>query len=184
MIPVHHRRRRLTPQLPLGAHNFLSVLEGIEGGFAIATGLVAGLSFQTLDRRLLLITATIGILVNGFNASAVKYTSEHYDDELDGREERSKFKRYFVPAALEFIAYLLICALIVLPLGLIDSLQLGVWLYILLTLITLFLAGYYRGRLLKTKPVRDGFELASSGLLIVIIGATAGWLLSLQVVIP
>ena len=89
MIPVHHRRRRLTPRLPFGAHNFLSVLEGIEGGFAISTGIIAGLSFGALDRRLLLLTAAVSILVNGFNNSAIKYSSEHYQDELDGRELRS-----------------------------------------------------------------------------------------------
>jgi hypothetical protein len=182
MIPVHHRRKRMTPRLPWGAHNFLSVLEGIEGGFAISTGIIAGLSFGVLNRNLLLTTAFISILVNGFNAAAVKFSSEHYDDELDHHEHKNIWKTYFTPAAVEFLAYLMICVLIVLPLAFLPSIHLAVAIYVALTLYILFIAGYYRGTLLRTRPVRDGLEVASLGLFIVAVGATAGFLLSRLVV--
>lgn len=100
---LKHRRRQL--KLPLGADRFLSFLEGVEGGFAISTGVIAGLSFASItNKRILLITAAISILVNGFNASAVKYSSEHYEDELDGREKHSPWQAYVVPAALKTLA--------------------------------------------------------------------------------
>ena len=71
MMP--HTKRRI----PLGADNFLSVLEGIEGGFAIFVGIVAGLYFQNISHDLLIVTGVVGLVVNAFNACAVRYTSEH-----------------------------------------------------------------------------------------------------------
>ena len=80
------RRPRHITNIPLGAEKFLAVFEGLEGGFAIGAGVLAGLSFAGLDRKILLMTAVVSIIVNGFNSSAVKYSSEHYIDELDGHE--------------------------------------------------------------------------------------------------
>lgn len=174
---TNHRRQL---HLPFSAERFLSVLEGIEGGFAISAGVVAGLSFaQITDRRILIITAAISILVNGFNASAVKYSSEHYEDELDGREKHNPWQAYFVPAAMEFIIYFVICLLTLLPLLLFIDIHFAVAWCTILTVSVLFAAGMWRGYLLRTKPLRDGCELALLGLLIIVIGASAGYILSL-----
>ena len=67
--PLHHRRRTLN--VPLGAQRFLAAFEGFEGGFAIGASIIVGLSFAGLDRRLLLTTALISIIVNGFNTASV-----------------------------------------------------------------------------------------------------------------
>lgn len=175
---LKHRRRRI--RLPFGAGRFLSVLEGIEGGFAISAGVVAGLSFANItDRRILLTTAAISILVNGFNASAVKYSSEHYEDELDGREKHNPWQAYFVPAAIEFVIYFVGCLLTLLPLLLFDGIYVAVAWCSGLTLAVLLAAGMWRGYLLRAKPLRDGLELALLGLLIIVIGAAAGFMLSL-----
>ncbi|HEX6462181.1 MAG TPA: VIT1/CCC1 transporter family protein [Candidatus Saccharimonadales bacterium] len=174
---LRHRRRRL--HLPFGAQKFLSVLEGIEGGFAISAGVVAGLSFAEItDQRILLITAGVSILVNGFNASAVKYSSEHYEDELDGREKHDPWRAYFVPAAIEFVIYFAVCLLTLLPLLVFSSTFIAVGWCTLLTALVLFAAGIWRGFLLKLHPIRDGIELTLLGLLIIAIGASAGYILS------
>jgi VIT1/CCC1 family predicted Fe2+/Mn2+ transporter len=173
-MPAHHPYRRI----PFGADNFLSVLEGIEGGFAIFVGIIAGLMFQEISYNLLIMTAAIGIIVNAFNASAVRYTSEHYIDELDGHEKRSWLRAYFIPSFIEFVTYLLVSAVAVLPLILVDDRHLALWLCILLTAAILFAAGAYRGKLLGRHVLRDAVEVALSGLLIVAVGAFSGWVLS------
>lgn len=174
---LRHRRRHL--HLPFDAQKFLSVLEGIEGGFAISTAVVAGVNFAHItDRRVLIITAAISILVNGFNASAVKYSSEHYEDELDGREKKNPWRAYFTPAAIEFVIYFAVCLLTLLPLFLFSNTLVAVIWCTLLTAIVLFAAGFWRGFLLKMHPVRDGIELALLGLLIIIIGGGAGYILN------
>ncbi len=175
------RKSRHKVRLPFGAQRFLSVLEGVEGGFAISTGVVAGLSFASItDRRLLLTTAAISIMVNGFNAAAMKYTAEHYEDELDGKEKHHKAEAYLLPAAIEFTAYFIICGITLLPLMFFPyHVEAVIWCVTLTTLV-LFAAGAWKGYLLSMrKPLHDGIELALLGLFIVGVGAMAGFLINL-----
>lgn len=165
--------------IPFGADNFLSVLEGVEGGFAIFAGIIIGLSLEGVDRRLLIITAGISIIVNAVNATAVRYGSEHYIDELDGRENLNWVRGYFVPAIIEFLVYGIASVISILPLLFIDSDFHAVSAMTALTLIFLFGAGWYRGNLLLgVHRIRDGLEVASLGLIIIAAGAGWGWLLS------
>ena len=165
--------------VPFGNDNFLSVLEGVEGGFAIFAGLVIGLSFEGVSRDLLILIAGISIIVNALNASAVRFASEHYMDELDGHEKRSWLKAYFVPSFIEFLAYLAVSLIAIIPLLLIAPLNVAISCSVFLTLIILFVAGWYRGSLLMRRhAVRDGFEVAGLGLLIIVAGGLSGWLLS------
>jgi VIT1/CCC1 family predicted Fe2+/Mn2+ transporter len=170
------RKKRRQIRLPFGSQKLLAILEGIEGGFAIGAGLVAGLAFATSDRRLLLITALISLLVSGFNSSTVKYASEHYADELDGKEKQNPAKYYLTPAVYEFIAYAVVSVITVLPLLLIDNLLYATFTCITITLVTLFAAGYWRGYLMnRHKKLRDGAELLLLGALIILIGAVSGY---------
>lgn len=173
---LRHRRSKI--QLPFGAQRFLAILEGIEGGFAIGAGLVVGLSFATDNRTLLLMTATISLLVNGFNSSAVKYSAEHYADELDGREKKNPFQHYFMPALYEFVAYMIISLVILLPLRFADSIETAAATCVGVTLVTLFAAGYWRGYLMQRRhKMRDGLELMLLGALIIVVGAVSGYIL-------
>lgn len=166
-------------RIPFGADALLSVLEGIEGGFAIFAGIVIGLSIEGVDRRLLIITAGISIVVNALNASAVRYTSEHFVDELDGRENTTWFRGYFMPAFIEFAVYALASIISIIPLLVIESTPLAVACMTVITVAVLFASGWYRGNiLLKRNRVRDGFEIAGFGLLIIVVGAGSGWILS------
>ena len=169
--------------MPLGTDNFLSVLEGMEGGFAIFAGIVIGLSFEGVSRELLLLTAFISIVVNAINASAVRFASEHYIDELDGHEKRSGFKAYFIPAIIEFVAYLVVSLISLLPLLWVPSLTNAIILSVIITMIILFCAGYYRGILLsRNHALRDAIETSGLGLLIIAAGGLSGWLISTFVV--
>lgn len=164
--------------IPLGADNFLSVLEGIEGGFAIFVGIVAGLYFQNISHDLLIVTGLISLIVNAFNSSAVRYASEHYTDELDGREKRNKFHAYFVPALVEFLTYVLVSIVAVIPLLLIRDSFTAITLTIAITVVILFLAGAYRGKLLGRHSLRDGVELAGLGTAIILVGTISGWIIA------
>lgn len=174
---LHKRRKAI--KLPFGAQRFLAILEGVEGGFAIGAGIIAGLSFATSNRKLLLMTATISLLVNGFNSAAVKYSSEHYADELDGREKKNKLRHYLMPALYHFGTYMIISLLTLLPLVFFTDIRhAAIWCGTT-TLITLFAAGYWRGYLMRRgKKVRDGLELMILGGLIIAIGAVSGFILN------
>lgn len=174
---LREKRRKL--HLPFGAERLLALLEGLEGGFAIGASVVTGLSFANLDRRVLLVSAAIGILVNGFNNASVKYSSEHYADELDGREKRNPLKYYFLPALIEFGAYFAVGFITILPLIFIPQLYLAITLCSMITLAMLFTAGYWRGFLMRMHPAKDGIEMMFLGACIIFVGGLTGYIIHL-----
>lgn len=174
--PLHSRRRSV--KLPLGTQRFLAAFEGFEGGFAIGASILVALSVAGLDRELLLVTAIVSIIVSGFNTASVKYSSEHYLDELDGREKKSAFKHYFMPSFIEFICYVALSLLSVLPLLILDNLAVAIGASVSLTLLLLFWAGAWRGYMLHMNSFRDGAETAALGFGIIAIGLVSGILVN------
>jgi len=170
--PLHDRRR--TVSLPVGGQRLLAAFEGIEGGFAIGASIVAALGIAGLPLQLLLVTAIISIIVNGFNTASVKYSSEHYLDELDGREKKSSFKHYFVPSFIEFVCYVLLSFVSVVPLIIIQDTRIAISISVLMTLVLLFVAGLWRGYMLRMNGLRDGVETALLGLGIIAVGVVSG----------
>lgn len=170
--PLHYRRRKL--RIPLGAQRFLAAFEGFEGGFAIGTSIVIALSFATNSRHVLLLTAVISIIVNGFNNASLKYSSEHYLDQLDGRETRHPLDRYFAPALVEFLSYFAISFLTVAPLIFIQDLKIAIAVSTILTLVLLFAAGYWRAYMLHMPRLRDACETMLLGGGILIVGVVSG----------
>lgn len=170
--PLHANRRAL--DLPFGTQRLLAVFEGVEGGFAIGASIIVALSIAGLERHLLLLTAFISIVVSGFNSASVKYSSEHYLDELDGREKKSPFHHYFVPAFIEFLCYMALSVVAILPLILVADIRTAVILSVALTLSVLFAAGVWRGYILRMNKLRDGIETLALGAGIILIGLVSG----------
>ncbi|HRJ06411.1 MAG TPA: VIT1/CCC1 transporter family protein [Candidatus Saccharibacteria bacterium] len=168
----YHSRRIL--KVPLGAQRFLAAFEGFEGGFAIGASIVVGLSLAGYGRETLLATAFISLIVSGFNSASVKYSSEHYLDELDGREKKHGFRNYFAPAVIEFVSYTAISLVSIIPLLLIGNITTAVWACVGVTLVLLFLAGFWRGYMLRTSSIRDGIETALLGGGIIVVGLVSG----------
>jgi VIT1/CCC1 family predicted Fe2+/Mn2+ transporter len=165
--------------IPFGTTNFLSVFTGVEGGFAIFAGIVLGLSFGDVPRNVLIASAVISIVVNALNSATIRYSSEHYLDELDGRETTHVRQRYLWPALVEFFSYVIVSVISIIPLIIVNDLQLALLWMCSVTIFVLFLAGWYRGHLLvKRHSVADGFEVLFGGVIIMLAGATAGWVLN------
>lgn len=171
--PLHARRRQIN--VPLGTQRFLAAFEGFEGGFAIGASIVVALSFAYPSRHVLLVTAIITIIVNGFNNASVKYSSEHYLDELDGRETRNPFKRYFIPSFIEFLSYFAISFLSIIPLALVEDTLTAILLSVAITLVILFGAGYWRAYMLRMPRWRDALETTVLGAGIIMVGLVSGY---------
>ena len=164
-------------KIPFGTERFLAVFEGIEGGFAIGAGVIAGMSFAGVSREILIMTAILSIIVNGYNSASVKYSSEHYLDELDGREEKSPFRDYFIPAAIQFASYIAISIVSIIPLFLMDSVNHAVIYSCVITVVILLIAGYYRAAILNMPRWRDALEIAILGSGIIAVGFVSGWII-------
>ena len=74
----YHLRHRSPEHGPL-----LSFIDGLEGGFAIFAGIVAGLSFTIVNRQALIITALVGITVNAVSPGFIEtdMTQQHVQGE-------------------------------------------------------------------------------------------------------
>lgn len=173
--PLNQQRRNLN--LPMGAQRFLAAFEGFEGGFAIGTSIVVALAFADLSQHVLLTTAVISIIVNGFNNASVKYSSEHYLDELDGRVTKNPYKLYFVPSLVEFLSYFAISFISILPLIFITDLRLAVVWSIIVTLLILFVAGWWRAYMLHMPRWHDAIETLLLGGGIILVGFLSGLVL-------
>jgi VIT1/CCC1 family predicted Fe2+/Mn2+ transporter len=165
------------PKVPFGVSRFLAAFEGFEGGFAVGAGVIAGMSFTDASRQTLIMTVIISIIVNGFNSAAVKYSSEHYLDELDGVEQKSPLKTYLLPALVQFILYFSISFISVIPLVFVADLTLAIISNCVVTLIILLAAGYLRATILHMPRWRDAFEVLFLGLGIMAVGLGAGWVI-------
>lgn len=164
-------------RIPLGHTRFLAVFEGIEGGFAIGAGIIAGLSLTNIDRNTLIAIAAISVIINGFNSAAVKYSSEHYIDESDGVENENPFTFYFLPAFVEFVAYFAISFVSLIPLFIMGNMPHAIVYSCLITVIILLIAGMWRAYLLNMPRLRDGLEVAGLGLAIILAGFISGWVI-------
>ncbi len=173
--PLHAARRTLT--LPMSAQRFLAAFEGFEGGFAIGASIVVALAFTDLPRHALLVTGIISIIVNGFNNASVKYSSEHYLDELDGREKQSKFSHYFMPAFIEFISYFAISFISIIPLFILGNTILAIVWCVIVTLTLLALAGWWRAYMLGMPRMRDALETTLLGAGIILVGVISGYIM-------
>lgn len=171
--PLYERRRLV--RLPLNAQRFLAAFEGLEGGFAIGASVLVALSFAGLDRSVLLASVVVAIIVNGFNNASVKYSSEHFLDELDGREKHSAFKHYFIPSLIEFVSYFAISFISIVPLLIVNNLNHAVLMSVLTTLLILYLAGYWRAYMLQMSSRRDALETLLLGAGIILVGLTSGY---------
>lgn len=162
----------------LALETLSSIFQGLEGGFAVFSAILAGLIFLNKDQKVLITTGVIGILVSAFNSSVVRFNTEHFNDEADGREKKSAWKNYYFPAILEFLMYVLVCLFLLIPLFVFDSINNAIIACCVLTIIFLFIVGCYRGYIVRGKLLRDGYELAFSGLAIILVGAMSGFVLS------
>jgi VIT1/CCC1 family predicted Fe2+/Mn2+ transporter len=164
-------------RIPFGTERFLAIFEGFEGGFAIGAGIIAGMSVVNVDRNVLIATAVVSIIVNGFNSASVKYSSEHYLDELDGYEVPRKFVRYFVPAFTQFVAYFVISFVSIIPLFIMGNIPDAITYSIVTTIVILLIAGYYRAYVLDMPRWRDALEIALLGSGIIMVGYVSGFVI-------
>jgi VIT1/CCC1 family predicted Fe2+/Mn2+ transporter len=175
--PLHSRRRKI--HIPFGAQRFLAAFEGLEGGFAASSSVLVALAIAGLDYRVLLITAIVSSIVNAFNSASLKYSSEHFLDELDGREKRSPFREYLIPAFIEFVSYLVISFITIAPLFILSNIYDAVWISVVITVSLLFAAGYFRAYMLHMPRLRDSIETAFMGVCVIVVGAMSGVVFSI-----
>lgn len=166
------------PKLPFDREYFMALLGGLEGGMATTTAIVTGLVITTDQRDLVVATAVISFMVQGFNSAVGRFSSEHTDDEIDHIESWKGYRKPVYNALLQFTSHILVSLLVILPIVFVGNLFDAVMWTIGITLVTLFSIGLYKGYVLKLHPFRDGAEQLILGALVIAVGIVAGYSLS------
>ena len=148
--------------MPLSRQYFTAMLAGWEGGLSTTTAIIAGLLVSTDKPHLVVIIAVISFLVQAFNGAIGRFSAEQTDQELDSRRKLFTYVQPAKDAIIQFLAHITVSILVILPIVLIPDVAKALSLSIGITLIFLYLIGWYKGRLAKTNGVRDGMELMIS----------------------
>lgn len=150
-----------------------SVLFGLEDSLISTTGFIAGMSIGSSNSRIVLLSGLIAITIEGISMAVGEYLSDDTMEELD-KLKRHREKPLF-SASLLLISYILAGMIPFLPV-IIFPFPLSVIVSIALALLTLFLIGFLKGKVLKTSPLKGGFKILAVGGITTIFGVCMGLL--------
>lgn len=148
-----------------------SVLFGLQDGLVSTTGVVVGISAGVSDRAIIILASFVAIAVEASSMAAGEYSSEKAVHQLD----RSGKHRddLMMGAALMFFSYLF-AGLIPISPFLIFPVDTARIISIALALVSLFVIGYLKGKLVGHTALRSALEMLFIGGLATLIGLLVG----------
>lgn len=150
-----------------------SVIFGIEDSLVSTTGLVAGLSVGSADRRIVILGGAVAIAIEALSMGAGEYLAEDAVHEVDGRKIHKDKPQ--VSGLLMFASYIL-AGLVPLSPVVFLGYPGSVYISVLVALLGLFFLGFIKGKVLSTNPLRGGFKILVVGGLATFIGVAVGML--------
>lgn len=150
-----------------------SIIFGIEDSLVSTTGLIAGLSVGSDDKKIVILGGAVAIAIEAVSMGAGEYLSDDAIQELD------KLKRHrdkpLVSGALMLVSYLL-AGLIPLAPVLVFEYPASIYYSVSLALVGLFLLGFTKGKVLHTSSLRGGLKILIVGGLATTFGLLVGLL--------
>lgn len=165
---------RKTKKLPIDREYFLSLLGGSEGGLATTTAIIVGLSLSESSRSVVVTSALVAFCVQAFNGSVGHFSAEHTNDEIEDTDERDGYKKPAKDALFYFVSHIIMSLVVLTPIISMEDQTQAIFISIGLTVLLLFMLGWYKGRVLENSRFIDGIEMALFGLLVIGVGAFAG----------
>lgn len=151
-----------------------SAIFGLQDGLVSTTGAVVGISAGVPDRAIIILAAFVTVSVEASSMAAGQYSSEKAVHQLDkGRKHRDDL---IMGASLMFFSYLLAGLIPIAPF-LIFSPGTARIISISAALISLFVVGYFKGKIVEQKAFRSAVEMLIIGGLATLIGLVVGYLL-------
>ena len=149
-----------------------STLFGIEDSLVSTTGLVAGLSVGSADKKVVILAGLVAVIVEAVSMGAGEYISTDALEEMD-KLKRHREKPALISGLLMLLSYTISGFIPLLPIMLFDS-SYSFILSIVFALIGLFVLGYTKGKLVKTSPIKSALKIFLIGGLAAAIGIIAG----------
>lgn len=152
-----------------GASDYLrSGFFGAEDSLVSTTGLVAGIAAGSQDPKLVLLAGLVAVSVEALSMGAGQYLSQKAVDEMDGNKA-SPIGTGFIM----FISYLLAGAIPIIPMALI-SYPASLIVSLAAALMTLYIIGYIKGKIVNRPPGRSGLEVLIIGGSATLLGLLVG----------
>lgn len=148
-----------------------SILFGIEDSLVSTTGFVVGISIASQNKSFIFVAGLTAIIIEGVSMGVGEYLSD------DALEELSKFKHHpkepLISGILLATSYCIAGLIPFIPMIFLP-LPYSVATCIALALISLFLLGYFKGKLIHTSPVRGGLKILVVGGITALLGIMVG----------
>ena len=150
---------------------FRSVMFGLQDGLVSTTGVVVGISAGVSDSAIIILASFVAISVEASSMAAGEYSSEKAVHQIDKRHRHKD--DLIMGAGLMFFSYFLaglvpIVPFLIFPVGIARVVS------IIAALLSLFVVGYFKGKIVKDEALRSAVEMFVIGGLATAIGLLVG----------
>lgn len=153
---------------------FRSIMFGLQDGLVSTTGVVVGISTGVSDQAIIILAAFVAVSVEASSMAASQYSSEKAVHQMDKSGKHAD--SLTLGATLMFFSYLF-AGLIPISPFLIFPPETARIISIAASLMTLFVIGYFKGKIVEHRALRSALEMFVIGGLATIIGLVVGNLL-------
>lgn len=167
---------RKKAKLPFERNLFLSTFSGLEAGVATTTAIILGLIISGESIHVVTTAAYVALSVQAFNSAVNRYVSLRTSIEIDNQND-SEIKRPLINAITQFASHIVASSMPILPLFFLSDRTSIALASIGMSVVTLSLAGIIQGLFLKVQAKQNLKEIVLTGMMIVLVGSLAGFLL-------
>lgn len=149
-----------------------SAMFGLNDALVSTTGVIAGISFGTSEKKVVVLAGIVTILVEALSMGAGEYMSAHAVEQFEKSNSETKFNS-IKSGLVMWVGYTLGGMVPLIPIMLLP-INLGRYAAIIATLMGLLALGYYKAKVVKANAFRSALEVFALGGLTTIIGVIAG----------
>lgn len=150
---------------------------GLEDGIVSTLGVVVGIAAGTNSRQIVILSALVVIIVESLSMAAGTYLSDKSEMEIAGESVKKAFRQSILGSVFMGLSYIGGGFISVLPFFFLDPTP-AILPSIALSVLTLFIAGYLKGRAAGISAIKSGLEMSlvslSAAALGYLIGKAAG----------
>lgn len=150
---------------------FRSVMFGLQDGLVSTTGIVVGISAGVSNQAIIILASFVAVSVEASSMAAGQYSSEKAVHQMDKSGKHTDV--LITGAILMFFSYLLAGLVPILPF-LIFPVEMARFFSIGFALFSLFVIGYFKGKIVGHRAFRSAWEMLIIGGLATAIGLLVG----------
>lgn len=149
-----------------------SAMFGLNDALVSTTGVIAGVSFGTSDKKVVVLAGIVTILVEALSMGAGEYMSAHAAEQFEKSNTTNRLNSVKSGLVMWF-SYTIGGMVPLIPIMLMP-INMGRYAAITAALIGLLALGYYKAKIVKVNPIKSALEVFTLGGLTTIIGVIAG----------